>query len=477
MFETGIEDFEQVARLVVDALAAYHRQSARGEVPVIKLEAIDQIAQRLNLSPAIRDGNLMTEDFGAFLDEYLALTTRLHHPAFMAHQVAVPHLAGSLGALIDGFTNNPMAVYEMGQAASSMEFAVINWMLEKVGWAAAPWPDGSETTGNHGAGVLTHGGSLANLTALIAARRKYQPDIWQKGNRSRLGVMASPNAHYAIARAVGIMGLGHESIVTLPVDGRGVIEPSGLRSAYDRARDAGITPMALVANACSTAVGLYDPLEPIAEFCQREGLWFHVDGAHGASALVSPSRRALLKGVELADSLVWDAHKLLRTPALSAALLVRDSEDLDQAFQQEGSYLFHEKEQTGVDFAHRAVECTKAGLGLKTFFVLAATGEARLAGFIDRIYSMAHRAYEIISARPGFECAVEPQSNIVCFRFGREDQTQLDLRNRLMADGHFHISSTEFNLKRYLRLVLMNPATDEAVIEALLDKIEELKEP
>ena len=474
MIDTGIDEFRELARVVSDALVAYHQESASASVPVVRLEAMDDIARRLELERGIRDGDLLKGGFANFLSNYLAATTRLHHPAFMAHQVAVPHLAGGLGALIDGFTNNPMAVYEMGQAASSMEFAVINWMLEKIGWTQPPWPGAGEIQGPHGAGVLTHGGSLANLTALIAARRRLQPDVWQRGNRGRLGVMASPHAHYAVSRAVGIMGLGHDTIVPLPVDRRGVVDPDRLGKAHAQARRAGITPVALVANACSTAVGLYDPLRPIGEYCRAEGMWFHVDGAHGASALVSPRKRSLLDGVELADSVVWDAHKLLRTPALSAALLVRDSTDLEQAFQQEGSYLFHEKDQTGVDFAHLAVECTKAGLGLKTFFVLAATGEENLAAFIDRVYDMAHTAFGIIANRQGFECAVEPQSNIVCFRFGTDDATQLRLRDSLMADGRFHISSTEFNGARYLRLVIMNPATDETIIEALLDKIEEL---
>jgi len=206
-------------------------------------------------------------------------------------------------------------------------------------------------------------------------------------------------------------------------------------------------------------VGQYDPVREIAQFCRAEGLWLHVDGAHGASALVSARLRPLLDGVELADSLVWDAHKMLRTPTLCAAVLVRDGQTLDQAFQQEASYLFHEKEQPGFDFIHRTVECTKAGLGLRLFMVLAALGEAGLARYVERQYDLAVEAHAYLEQQPDFETAVKPQANIVCFRAHGSDELQLRLRDQLICDGDFYISTTDFNGRRYLRLTFMNPDT------------------
>jgi len=328
-----------------------------------------------------------------------------------------------------------MAIYEMGPAAAAIEFFVINWMLEKVGWSPSPSPRQADPNAVYGGGVLTHGGSLANLTALLAARARLAPETWNDGAPADLALLAPAESHYSVARAAGIMGLGRGSIYSLPVDEKGRILPDRLGEVFQRARDDGKRPFALVANACSTAVGLYDPLEEIAHVCREQhGVWFHVDGAHGASALVSPTLRRLLTGVALADSLVWDAHKLMRTPTLCAAVLVRDARTLDAAFQQEASYLFHDKEEPGFDFIHRTVECTKAGLGLRFFAVLAALGERGLAEYVERQFALASDAYRYISSQRGFECPVEPQANILCFRISGTDEQQL-LATRSFREG------------------------------------------
>jgi len=465
--------FVNDAKIVTEALDHYLQQSLAGDKPVIHQAALEKLIADLDLAAHVSAGGLSGESLAQFIAQYLSATTRLHHPAYMAHQVAVPHYAGALAALVDGFTNNAMAIYEMGPGAASIEYFIINWLLGKVGWQPAPL-DKPYNHGDHawGGGVLTHGGSLANLTALVAARSRIAPQVWLEGNPPDLALLAPAEAHYSVARAAGILGIGQNAIYDLDVDARGVIVPDRLPVAYSRLERDGKRAVALVANACSTAVGLYDPLDEIGEFCRQQRLWFHVDGAHGASALLSDKYKYLLKGIEKADSLSWDAHKLMRTPTLCTAVLVRDYRTLDQAFQQEASYLFHDKEQPGFDFIHRTVECTKAGLGLKLFLVLAALGERGLAGYIERQFDLAGEAYEYISQLPDFECAVAPQSNILCFRMLEEnDETHLKVRDRLTAQGDFYISTTEFNGKRYLRLSLMNPDTSLDDIKRLVSEI------
>jgi L-2,4-diaminobutyrate decarboxylase len=376
--------------------------------------------------------------------------------------------------MIDGFTNNAMAIYEMGPPAASIEFYILNWMLVKVGWQPSPLA-GSALGGDHshGGGVLTHGGSLANLTALMAARQHAAPDAWDNGVPDDLVLLAPAESHYSIARAAGILGIGRKAIRTLEVDAQGRILADKLPEVYSRLRREGKRPMAVVANACSTAVGLYDPLVTLGEFCRDRGIWFHVDGAHGACALLSEKLQHLMKGVELADSLTWDAHKMLRTPVLCAALLVRDHRTLDRTFQQDASYLFHDKARPGIDFGHRTVECTKAGLGLKFFMVLGSLGERGLADYVERQYELALQAYDYIQQQAGFECAVRPQSNILCFRTAGGDARQLQIRDALIARGDFYLSSTLFQGKRYLRLALMNPRTRFEDIERLIQRIRE----
>ena len=463
--------FTTEARIAAEALEEYLRDSQAGAGATIRQPPMRELVESLGLGELLREGGLEGERFREFLERYLSATTRLHHPGFLAHQVAPPEPLGALGSLVDGFTNNAMAIYEMGPAAAAIEFAVVNWMLGKVGWVPPPLPPTHPEAGVHAAGVLVNGGSLANLTALLAARGRADPDAWRAGPRRDLVVLAPKGAHYSIARAAGILGLGEEALVAAPTDGDGRLVPDRLPSTLRDLRQAGRRVMAVVANACSTAVGLYDPLRKVGRFCRENGLWLHVDGAHGASALLSERLRARLDGVELADSLVWDAHKMLRAPTLCAAVLVRDGCDLDRAFHQEASYLLHAKDEPGFDFMTRTVECTKAGLGLRVLLSLAREGERGAARYVERQTDLATLVAARLRLEPGWEVAVEPESNIVCFRLEGSDARVLEIRRRLLAAGRHYLSSTEFRGRRWLRLALMSPATTVDEIASLVAEI------
>ena len=456
---------------VARALDRYLRRSMARKDRVVSQAPLEDLVEDLGLSELAKNGGLTGRRLGRFLDRYLAASTRLHHPGYMAHQVAVPHPAGSLASMVDGFTNNAMAIYEMGPAAAAIEFWVINWMISKVGWTPAPFGREGHVDSPCAGGVLTHGGSLANLTALLAARGRVVPDVWEKGAPADLALLASPESHYSIARAAGILGMGHGALYALDVDHSGRILPDRIPAMLARVRAEGRRPMALAANACSTALGLYDPLSEIADACREGGVWLHVDGAHGASALLSTKHRHLLNGVEKADSMVWDAHKLMRTPTLCAAVLVRDSRTLDGAFEQEASYLFHAKEQPGVDFIHRTVECTKAGLGLRFFTVLAAMGEQGLAAYVDRQVELARQGHAWISGLPDFTCPAEPQSNILCFRVRGDDAVQIAVRDALIADGSFHLSTAVVHGQRHLRAAFMNPGTSMEDVRRMIARV------
>jgi L-2,4-diaminobutyrate decarboxylase len=467
---TFLPDLEIVA-------VALDRQIAKARerrTAVLAQRPMVDIIDDLQLAQLARDGGLHGDALRRFTDAYLECIINLNQPGYMGHQVAVPHPSAALGALIDGLTNNPMAIYEMGPGAAAIESFVIDWMLEKIGWTPSPMGPANGAAENYGGGVLTHGGSLANLTALVAARTKIHPHAWRDGNRGDLALIAPESNHYSIERAVGILGIGTNNIYRVPCDARGAADPDALPQTLAQLRADGRTPLALVANACSTAVGIYDPLRPIGEFCREHGIWFHVDGAHGAAALLSPAYRQLMDGVELADSLTWDAHKMMRTPSLCAALLLRDHRCIDNAFDQDASYLFHDKEQPGFDFLHRSVECTKSAMGLKFFLVLGALGERGLAQYVERQNRLAAAAYDYLATLDTVELAVAPQSNILCFRLSGSDAHQLDLRKQVLARGDFYLTSTQFQGKRWLRLALMNPETTMDDIERLLDQLLQL---
>ena len=467
-----MEEFLESVRLVSRELERYWFESISGSTCVVNQVPMRAIIDELNLKAHLETGGLTGDALAKFVGRYLSLSVRLHHPGSLAHQVAVPHPAAALATLIEGFTNNPMGIYEMGPAAASIEAFVIEWLLSKVGWTSVPCNVADQPDVSGAGGVLTHGGSLANLAALVAARSRFDNSVWARGCDGDLAVMATAGCHYSIARAAGILGIGAENLYTLPDVSSDLEFNDQFETAMQRVRLAGKRPFAFVANACSTATGAFDPLEGIARICRAHGLWLHVDGAHGASALLSRKHRHRLNGVESADSLTWDAHKLMRTPGLCTALLVRNARTLDAAFHQDASYLFHAKAQPGFDSLHRTVECTKASLGFRLFLVLAAMGEKALADYIDRQFDLTQEAYKLFCSIPGLECPVAPQSNILCFRVVEgDDQMQLSIRDRLLAEGEFHLSTAVVGDRRYLRLVVTSPSTERADLQRLARRV------
>ena len=163
----------------------------------------------------------------------------------------------------------------------------------------------------------------------------------------------------------------------------------------------------------------------------------------------------------------------MRTPTLCAAVLLRDARRLDDAFKQEASYLFHDKAQPGVDFIHRTVECTKAGLGLRFFAVLAALGEKGLAEYVDRQFALAREAHACISGLPDFESPFPPETNILCFRFRGGDAAQFAARDALIAEGSFHLSTAELQGRRYLRAAFMNPDSSMDDVRRMVERVRE----
>ncbi len=456
---------------VLAALDRYLAESRQAGKPVIHQETIETIHGQLDLASVFREGGLSGSRLDRFLSAYLDNTTRLHHPGFMAHQVGCPHPSAALGSLIDGATNNAMAIYEMGPAAAAIEFFMINQLLERIGWDLMPLETTRRLTYDHGAGVLTHGGSLANMTALMAARNHMDPAIRENGCTGGLTIMAPDSCHYSVTKTAGILGIGEKNVFLLPTDRLGRIRPDQAVRSIETARERGLVIAALIANACATGTGLFDPIDAIADICQAHKIWFHVDGAHGGSLLFSKKYRHLLTGISKADSMILDAHKMLRTPTVCAALLMKQASCLDHAFEHTAGYLFHEKQQPGFDFIGQTLECTKAGLGLRFFMAFAALGETGMAGYIDTCIDLTRSAHAFLASQTDFDTPYPPETNILCFRYQGSDQDQLAIRDRLIHQGAFYLSSTTIEGQRYLRMVIMSPATSLNDIENLVAAI------
>ncbi len=395
-------------------------------------------------------------EFEALVAQILEQSHNLQHPRYIGHQCGVPVPVAILSEFLAAFINNGSAVYEMGPVNTIMEKRLAEWMCSLVGW------------GESADGVLTHGGSVGNLTAMLAARQtKCAEDVWKNGVSAAepLAVLVSGESHYSVNRAVGVMGLGGAAALPVRVDEKHHMDMDDAREKWERAVDEGRRVFMIVGNACSTATGSYDDLEAIADFAESKNLWFHVDGAHGASALLSKMHRHKLKGIHRADSVVWDAHKMLMVPALCTAVLFKRGEDSYRPFSQKASYLFERSaEEEWFNYAHRTMECTKVPMGLKLYVTLRTLGTGHITRFVESTYDLAREFGETIDRRDDFDLACPPEANIVCFRYtpeGTEDLDQLQRRIRaaVLKSERFYIVQTALDKGFFLRITIINPHT------------------
>lgn len=455
----------QLVDLLADYLTAARNDSNLRVLPWKSPE--DMVAKWKNdLSVPLETGLTLRE----FFRDVIENSIRLHHPKNMGHQVVPPVPMAALVELISAFLNNSMAIYEVGPFSSAIEKIVTDWLGTCLGM------------GEKSGGILTSGGSIGNLTGLLAARQhKSGCNIWQEGgwDHQPLAVMVSSESHYSVARAVKIMGWGEEGIVKIPVNDRLEIDAASLENSYRQSLEEGKQVIAVAANACSTSTGSYDPLEEIAAFCQENDLWLHVDAAHGGGAVLSSKYKHLVKGIEKADSVVIDFHKMLLCPALTTAVIFKEGENAYETFSQKASYLLSdEKRGNWFDIAQRTLECTKKMMGIKIYALLKMYGVQLFEDYITRTYDMAKEFAAVIKETHDFQLALEPASNIVCFRYvpPAADELQLDdmntnVREKLKEEGEFYIVRTVINNVVYLRTTLMNPFTSRKELIQLLEKI------
>ncbi len=470
-------DFHPIIEVVNDKLLEYLSESYNPESSVLHQKPALDLARELDLKKWIDEGGLDVSNVEELLDPYLKNTQHMHHPKYIGHQVSSHHLASGIADFIHGAINNPMAIYEMGPSAAVVERVMINWMLSKAGWLPSQDIYDFSYSEGKGDGVFTHGGSMANLTALLGARAAAAPEAWKEGTPKDLVVIAPEVSHYSVSRAISIMGLGQNNILSIPVDHEERMIPAHVEEQIIQAKKDNKRVMAVIANACATTTGLYDPLEAIGEICHRHNVWFHVDGAHGASALASNKYKHFMKGLKYANSMIWDTHKMLRTSTLAAAVLFRNTDHMLNTFQQKGSYLFHEKENVGFDVMSYAIECTKAPLATKLFWVLAAEGEQGMEKYINHQFDITKKMYDYFMSLPDFDCPYVPEANILCFRYTSGDNDnayQLSIRNAIISKENFYISSAEFQGVRYLRFTVINERTSMKDIEELVSFIRQI---
>ncbi|WP_162053279.1 pyridoxal phosphate-dependent decarboxylase family protein [Pontibacter pamirensis] len=408
----------------------------------------------------------LQENPNELFKDVLSRSIQVHRKRYIGHQTTPTLPITILSSAVTALLNQGMGVYEMGMVGNTLEKILTEHLAQKLGYST------------EASGFITSGGSLGNLTALLAARAA-ATEIWHKGYKEglQLAVMVSEEAHYCIDRAARIMGLGAEGIIKVPVNDRFQMRTNLLEDYYQQAKSEGKQVISVIGCAGTTSTGSYDNLEAIAAFSQKHSIWFHVDGAHGAPAAFSPKYRHLISGIEKADSVVVDYHKMMMTPSLSTALIFKRGSDAYKTFSQRAQYLWVEQEsEEWYNGGKRSFECTKAMSALNVYTIFRTYGEEIFRENIERLYGLAAEFASLIRSNKHFELAYEPECNIICFRYKTDGElTPLNqaIRNMLLEQSRFYIVQTVLNGEFYLRVSLMNPLTTIQELKELLREIEE----
>ena len=401
-----------------------------------------------------------------FAENILPYSSGNTHPAFMGWVQGGGTAVGMLAEMLAAGLNANCGGRD--HAAIEVERQIARWAAEIVGF-----PESAS-------GIFVTGTSIANFLALIVARTEVLgPEVRRAGiaaSGQKLTAYVSAAAHVCVRRAMELAGFGSAALRLIATDRDQRIDVPALSAAIATDRAAGCTPFFLVGNAGTVDIGAIDDLAALASLAQRERLWFHVDGALGALAVLAPSLKPLFNGLERADSIAFDFHKWGQVPYDAGFILVRDAERHRAAFASPTAYLGREARGLAggspwpCDFG---LDLSRGFRALKTWFTLKVYGIERLGAAITRSCALAQYLKSRVAAEPRLELMAPVALNIVCFRYRAADS---DRRNAaivaaLQESGVAAPSTTMIDGKLAIRACLINHRTEQRDIDALMGAV------
>ncbi|MFK4381740.1 pyridoxal phosphate-dependent decarboxylase family protein [Bradyrhizobium sp. USDA 223] len=408
-----------------------------------------------------REASDLAEVCREFSEHVAPYATGNVHPGFMgwvhgggtAVGMLAEMLAAGLNANLGGRDHMPIEV----------ERQIVDWMRRLF-----LFPESAS-------GIFVTGTSMANLMAVLVARTTALGTLARQhgiGNDGALlAAYTSQAAHGCISRAMDIAGFGTDALRKIPIDADHRIDVAALRAQIAADREVGFKPFLVVASAGTVDIGAIDDLRAIAALCSEEGIWFHVDGAFGALAILSPELAPLLGGIELADSIALDFHKWGQVPYDAGFLLVRDGEQHRQAFAQPAAYLSREARGLAAGTVwpcDLGPDLSRGFRALKTWFTLKTFGTDRLGRAIARSCALAKYLEALVLAEPRLELLVPVNLNIVCFRYRSGDAVNREIVADVQESGIAAPSSTMLDGKFAIRAAIVNHRTEAADIDALV---------
>ena len=405
----------------------------------------------------LKESGLDLEQLLGQTKELLKHTPHTASPRFFNQLFGGRDNIAVLGECLAAVLNNSMYTYKVGGAQVLLELELVRHMGALMGF-------------RHPEGVLTPGGSLSNLCALLIARNQKCPGIQEIGaDGQRLRVYTSMEAHYSVDKAVTVLGLGRQNLVKIQVDDRGRMCPQDLERAIESDLAAGFLPVMINATMGTTVLGAFDPIDSLADIAQRHGLWLHADGSFGGTVILHHELKEELKGIERADSITWDAHKLMGVPLTCSMILVREQGLLTDSLHEAATYLFQDDEDL-LNPGTRSLQCGRRNDALKLWMAWKHHGNEGYAERLDALRGLTMHARNEVLSRPTFQLIREPESFNLVFQIQGVESDVLctELNRRQIA----MISHAIVEGQTVVRLALQNPSVTREEISALFDDLE-----
>ena len=450
------EAMRRAGYATVDAMVS--RMAGPRADPVVRRAEPGEMRARLGGGPP-EAGAGYAEVLEQVMRDVLPFTSRTDHPGYFAFVPSFTTWPAALAELMAAAANPYCGAWMESAGPTQVELEVIGWFRDWLGL-----PPGTQ-------GLLVTGGSAANLTALLTAREA-------AGGPSADSVLyVSDQAHSSLARTARAMGLSAGQVRVLPTDERWRLAPDTVAAAVRRDRDSGRLPFALCASAGSTNTGAVDPLGRLADVCAAEHLWLHVDAAYGGFAALTAKGRALLAGLDRADSVTLDPHKWLFQPMECGSVLVRDGALLERTFAIHPDYLddLGARGDGEVNLADRGLQLSRGFRALKVWMSVQTFGTAAFRDAVQHGLDLAGLAGSLVREHPHLTLLAPAELGIICFRREwpgcGEDETErrgLDLIDALERTGRALVSSTRLAGRHAIRLCVLNPSSTEADVRDVI---------
>ncbi|MGO2083064.1 pyridoxal phosphate-dependent decarboxylase family protein [Vagococcus sp.] len=439
----------------------YQEDTNYDELPVVQLIEQEEFST-LSEMPIPEDGQSVEEMVHILRKEVYPNRSIGEHPRNFAFIPAPIEEVSKLGDLINLFYNPNASGWYPSSGTACIEHSLINWLCEQAGYS------------DDASGIFVSGGSIANLTAAIAARdNKLKPDDISKGV-----AYISNQAHHSVNKALHIIGIPEERIHRLETTADLKISYDDLERQIEIDQEKGFKPFLVMATAGTTNAGVIDPIEKLAEVSQRHNLWLHIDGAFGASLLLSKTHKNQLKGIELADSITWDAHKWLFQTYSCAMLLVKHRSTLLNSFSNRPEYLEDAHQADRTDFWDLGIELSRPARGIKLWLTLQTLGTKKISEQIDYGIALAEFTETQIRQTKHWEIMTPAQTAIINWRYNNPKFTDAELNKintqlseKMTHSGYAQVLTTKLAGKTVLRMCTLSPLTTETDIVKTIEKL------